>query len=136
MVSCWLFLRFRESVIIHLEFMGYFNIFKFGSKSKEVQWNEIDRRNLIEILTEAQVLLSEYSGGYSGKFYSAEEFYKAFSEELKKVQNSDFPNYDQFYFWFLPTCAFDDFTGMDGIKIANEAYFLLNKWSLSKQKFK
>ncbi len=80
--------------------------------------------NLISDLNDAEKLLSEFNGGYSNHFSSADEFYKAYSTELKKIKadlnNKKYPDLNLMYGWFLPTSDWDDFTGLDGMKLANK----------------
>ena len=86
---------------------------------------DIDKfNNLCTDLDIAKSLLREYSGGYSGNFDCAEEFYNSFTQELEKLKNdltkSKYPDLDKFYMWFLPTSAWDDFVGLDGLELANK----------------
>ena len=52
--------------------------------SRLINPDKADLNRLISDLDDAKKLLSEFSGGYSNNFLSAEEFYEAYSIELKK----------------------------------------------------
>src|SRR5688572_30609619 len=78
--------------------------------------------HLITNLEKAEKLLSEFRGGYSGNFFSAEEFHAAFVDRLNLLKSGKEEVLNEFYFWFLPTCHWDDFTNGDGLEIGNEVY--------------
>jgi hypothetical protein len=81
--------------------------------------------NLYGLLEKAETLASEYSGGYSHNFLSAEEFYSALSESIKKLKGGDIDEINKLYLWFAPTCDWDDFITQDGEELANELFGLL-----------
>jgi len=82
--------------------------------------NQIDK--LIIDLESAEELLSEFSGGYSGKFLSAEEFHSALCDRIEKLKSNDFNVLDDLWIWFAPTCQWDDFVGLDGLELGNKIY--------------
>ena len=77
---------------------------------------------LITNLEKAEKLLSEFHGGYSGEFLSAEEFHKAFLNNLELLKAGRLETLNEFYFWFLPTCHWDDFTNADGLALGNKIF--------------
>jgi len=86
-------------------------------------------KKLIEDLEKAEVYLSQFSGGYSGKYICATEFHKDFNEELEKLKNGNKKSLKLFYGWFLPTCEWDDFTNSDdkSLKIGNRIFKQLSE---------
>ena len=82
---------------------------------------------LFNLLDKAEYLASEFHGGYSGQFLSAEEFHKALSESINKLKQGDKTQLDQLHIWFLPTYCWDDFVGKVGQDLANQISELLSK---------
>jgi len=80
---------------------------------------------LINKLEKAEKLLSEFRGGYSGEFLSAQEFHSAFKNSLEALKKDKLDSLSQFYFWFLPTSTWDDFTNGDGLELGNEIFSIL-----------
>jgi hypothetical protein len=80
---------------------------------------------LIELLGQAEKLASEFRGGYSGKFLSAEEFHRALSDSISKLKKGDKTQLDTLHIWFLLTSCWDDFIGTEGQVLANEISGLL-----------
>lgn len=78
--------------------------------------------DLITKLEKAEKLLSEFRGGYSGEFLSAQEFHTAFVKNLELLKAGRLETLNEFYFWFLPTCHWDDFTNGDGTDLGNEIF--------------
>ena len=66
---------------------------------------------IIKDLKKAKQILAEYSGGHSGKYLSAEEFYIDLSDRIAKLENGDESVIDDLWIWFAPTCQWDDFVG-------------------------
>ena len=81
-----------------------------------------NKKNLIKLLDKAEKLVSEYSGGYSGIFLSAEEFQKDLKLSIEQYKNGDDSKLNEFYIWFAPTCAWDDFTGSEGENLGNQIF--------------
>mgnify|MGYP001795342216 CR=1 FL=1 len=67
--------------------------------------------NLISDLKKAERILSEYSGGYSGEYLSAEEFHRDLVDRIGKLENGDETVIEDLWIWFAPTGAWDDFVG-------------------------
>jgi hypothetical protein len=87
---------------------------------------ENDKLNrLYQLLRDAKVLSSAFSGGYSNHFASAEQFYVAFSDSIAKLTSGDLTQLHKQYFWFAPTCDWDDLIGKDGQALGNEIFELL-----------
>ena len=68
-------------------------------------------KNLITNLKQAEKILSEYSGGYSGEHLSAEEFHKDLVYRINKLEGGDNTVIEDLWIWFAPTCQWDDFVG-------------------------
>lgn len=83
------------------------------------------KKRLIHLLDKAEVVLSKYSGGYSGEFLSAEEFHQNLKNSIQEYKNGDIKKLDSFQIWFAPTCEWDDFVGKEGISLGNEIYELI-----------
>lgn len=81
---------------------------------------ETDNIKLIELLDKAEHLAGQFSGGYSGQFFSAEEFHLALVYSITKLKNGDKSQLYQLNIWFLTTSCWDDFIGRDGQELANE----------------
>jgi hypothetical protein len=78
-----------------------------------------DIEKLIIELDQAEKLLSQFSGGYSESFFSAEKFHQALIVHIEKLKNGDLRVLDNLYLWFLPTSDWDDFVGFEGQDLAN-----------------
>lgn len=70
-----------------------------------------EKLSLINDLKEAEKILSEYSGGYSGQYRSAEEFHKDFKDRLFELENGNEAVLEDLWIWFAPTCQWDAFVG-------------------------
>lgn len=66
---------------------------------------------LINDLKEAEKILSEYSGGYSGEHMSAEEFHQDLKARIVELENENEAVLEDVWIWFAPTCQWDDFVG-------------------------
>jgi hypothetical protein len=93
---------------------------------KELMTTQNENARLIDLLDEAEKLASEFCGGYSGQFLSAEEFHNALSDSIKKFKLGDKNQLDKLHIWFLPTSCWDDFIGKDGQDLANEISGILS----------
>lgn len=82
------------------------------------------RDHLIVLLDQAEELVSYYRGGYSTQFFSAQEFHAALAESIRLYKQGDETQLEKIYFWFAPTCCWDDFTGAEGMDIANKIFEL------------
>jgi hypothetical protein len=84
-------------------------------------------QDLIILLDEAEELASQFIGGYSNNFFSAEEFYEALKITIAKLKQGDTEVLNELWLWFAPTCDWDDFIGKDGEDLANKIHPLLRK---------
>ena len=82
---------------------------------------------LLELLDEAEKLSYQFSGSYSNHFFSAQEFSRALSESITKLKEGDKNQIDSLYYWFSPTCDWDDIIGKEGEEIANNIFELLSE---------
>ncbi len=82
---------------------------------------------LIHELGLAEKLVAEFSGGYSDDFMSAEEFHKALKTTIEKLEGGDLSVIDELWFWFAPTCSWDDFVGMEGLDLGNSIHEKLTR---------
>ena len=87
---------------------------------------QTDHKKLIGLLDKAEKLASEFQGGYSGQFLSAEEFHEALLDSINKFKQGDTTQLDKLHIWFLPTSCWDDFVGRAGQDLANEISNLLS----------
>ena len=104
----------------------------FKKKSRELSkieyWKKYGLFELFSDLHLAKKMLSEFKGGYSGKFTSAEEFYDTFVEHLHEIESDNVADFTQIWNWFAPTCAWDDFTGKQGEELGNRIFEKVNDW--------
>jgi hypothetical protein len=84
-------------------------------------------KKLIKNLEKAEQLASEFSGGYSGEFLSAEEFYLALQDRITRLKKGEYVVLEDLWIWFAPTCQWDDFIGTDGEYLANTIFEQLDK---------
>jgi hypothetical protein len=87
---------------------------------------------LFKLLDSAEKLASEFSGGYSEQFLSAEEFHLALKDSISRLKQGDRTQLDELNLWFLPTSCWDDFIGRDGQELANEISDILIKLTREK----
>ena len=90
--------------------------------TKIEEWKKFELFELFNDLDIALKILADYTGGYSGVFLSAEEFHKAFSEELIDLKYQNVPDFENICVWFAPTTAWDDFVGMEGIELGSRIF--------------
>lgn len=83
-------------------------------------------QKLLAPLREAVILASRYEGGCSSQFDSAEDFHRALSEKVDRLESGDVSALPTLRLWFLPTSAWDTFTGPEGMDLANEILDRLN----------
>lgn len=81
---------------------------------------------LISDIEKAEILASEYSGGYSGEFLSVEEFHRSLKDSLENLKNGELEDLDNLQLWFSPTGPWDDFIGLDGLVLGNQIFEKLN----------
>lgn len=70
-----------------------------------------DMQALLDLLEEAVILASQYSGGYSEGFMSAEQFHTTLAASVDRLKAGDYTELDQLYIWFAPAGAWDDLVG-------------------------
>ena len=101
---------------------------KSNKLTKIEYWKKWDFFDLLKDLHKAEKLLSEYTGGYSGSFLSVEEFHEAFIEAIDDIEFGNQTDLTRFYFWFAPTCQWDDFVGLDGQDLGNKIFERVSNW--------
>lgn len=82
-------------------------------------------KNLLIDLKQAEKIVSEYSGGYSGEHLSAEEFHKDLVDRINKLENGDMSVIEDLWIWFAPTCQWDDFVG--DVELGEKIFRQLNR---------
>ncbi|WP_299444294.1 hypothetical protein [uncultured Aquimarina sp.] len=101
---------------------------KKNQLSKIEYWKKWELSELIADLHKAEKLLSKYKGGYSNNFLSAEEFHKVLVEEIYEVESDNVADFTQIWYWFSPTCDWDDLTGIDGLELGNQIFDRVDNW--------
>jgi hypothetical protein len=96
-------------------------------KIKDINIFKPTKERLIKLLVKAEKMASHYSGGYSGEHLSAEEFHQDLKTAIKEYKNGDDSQINEFYFWFAPTCAWDDFVGQEGENLGNQIFDILTR---------
>lgn len=86
----------------------------------------------IDLLDKAEHLAGQFSGRYSGQFFSAEEFHLALVDSITKLKNSDNSQLDKLNIWFLPTSCWDDLVGSYSQGLANQISDILDKMTNDK----
>jgi hypothetical protein len=84
------------------------------------------RDELIKLLKEGLKLVSEFKGGYSNNFISAEDFYEKLNKSIQKLEQGENEEILKQYYWFAPTCDWDDIVGKDGTNIGNQIFEFLS----------
>ena len=104
----------------------------FKKKTKQLSkaefWKKYELFQLIGDLHSAEKLLSEFNGGYSTKFSSAEEFHKALVEEIYNVESDNVVDLTQIWLWFAPTSEWDSFAGIAGLELGNRIFKTADYW--------
>jgi hypothetical protein len=96
--------------------------------SKIDYWKKWEFFELLDDLHAASELLSEYKGGYSGKFLSAESFYEELVDAIDDIEFGNQTDLTRFWLWFAPTCEWDDFVGQEGLELGNRIFERVDKW--------
>jgi hypothetical protein len=87
-----------------------------------------DLQKLIGLLKRANSLLSEFSGGYSGEFMSAEEFHEKLKEIIVYLEELKVEHLLDILVWFVPASCWDDFVGIhDTEKLADQIYEIADR---------
>ena len=96
--------------------------------SKVDYWKKWEFFELLDDLHTTEKMLSEYKGGYSGEFLSAEEFHEALIEAIDDIEFGNQIDLSRFWIWFAPTSVWDDFVGEAGLELGNKIFERVNKW--------
>lgn len=80
------------------------------------------KSKLIKDLKKACEIASHYSGGYSGEFLDAQEFYQALKSAVSAFESGDDSQAKDLWIWFAPTTAWDDFIGTEGLNLGNSIF--------------
>lgn len=80
---------------------------------------------LLAELKKAHELASQFTGGYSERFFGAEEFANALGITISEFENGNNAVVDDLYLWFLPTSDWDDFIKMEGLELGQRVSDLL-----------
>lgn len=112
--------------------MRFFNnIFKSSrpeNLSKIEYWKKWEFFELIEDLHAAVKILSNYEGGHSGEFLSAQEFHQALEDAIDDIEFGNKTDLTRFWFWFAPTSVWDDFVGEEAVELGNRIFERVDKW--------
>lgn len=101
---------------------------KKNQLSKIEYWKKWELFELIEDLHKAEKLLSTCKAGYSGEFISAEDFHRAFVDELYNIEFDNVADFTLMWRWFMPNCIWDDFTGTEGLELGSRIFARLDRW--------
>lgn len=107
---------------------NFFKRINFNSVSKEDYWRKWEYFELLEDLHKALGLLSEYEGGNSGDFLSAQDFHLALEDAIDDVEFGNNDDLSKFWIWFAPTSVWDDFVGEKGADLGNSIFERVDKW--------
>ena len=83
---------------------------------------------LIAVLKKAHELASQFEGGYSVRFFGAEEFAKALGIAVNEFENGNDSVLDDLQLWFLPTSEWDDFIKLEGLELGQRISALLAEY--------
>ncbi|MDR1274896.1 MAG: hypothetical protein LBL72_00665 [Candidatus Accumulibacter sp.] len=72
---------------------------------------------LIAELKKAHALASQFTGGYSARFMSAEEFAHALAQTIAELEAGNTAALKKLNLWFLPTSDWDDFVKLEGMEL-------------------
>ncbi|WP_258101130.1 hypothetical protein [Marinoscillum pacificum] len=101
--------------------------------SKVEYWHKWRFFELLDLLHQAEKLLENYKGGYSGEFLSAEEFHGSLLEEIDNIEFGNQHDLTNIAIWFAPTQQWDDFVGEEGLELGNKIYDIANQWYKSEK---
>lgn len=96
--------------------------------SKQEYWEKWEFFDLIDDLHEAEKLLSNYSGGHSGTFLCAEDFYMALTDKIEDIEFGNQTDLSELWKWFAPTSAWDDFVSEEGKDLGDRIFSRLDRW--------
>ena len=83
-------------------------------------------KKLLDLLDSAVQLAGEFSGGYSNRFFSAEEFHAALQQAVADLKQGNYSVIDDLWIYFAPTCSWDDFVGKEGMNLGNEIFEMID----------
>lgn len=83
---------------------------------------------LLAQLKIAQALASQFTGGYSERFMSAEEFADALGKAISELESGNTAVTDELSLWFLPTGDWDDFVKLEGLEMGQRVSDLLEAY--------
>lgn len=89
--------------------------------------NHSKLEHLIKLLNQAEELASQFSGGYSNNFLSAQEFHSTLVESINKLKDGDTDQLNELWIWFAPTCDWDDLIHQKGQDLANKIFPLVTE---------
>lgn len=82
---------------------------------------------LLTLLGKAQELSSQYTGGYSEHFFSAEEFHAELKKSIQNLKAGELNELSNLQLYFIPTSDWDDFIGFEGMDLANEIFEIISE---------
>lgn len=83
--------------------------------------------SLLVDLDSAVLVASQYSGGYSGEYLSAEAFHVDLAAAVEQLKAGDTAVLGRLWIWFAPTCHWDDFITEEGIDLGNRIFGQLQR---------
>jgi hypothetical protein len=72
---------------------------------------------LVSELKKAHALASQFEGGYSERFFGAQEFAQALNKAIDDLKNGNTSVLGDLQLWFLPTSDWDDFVKNEGVEL-------------------
>ena len=72
---------------------------------------------LVSELKTAHALASQFEGGYSERFFGAQEFAQALNKAIDELKNGNTSVLGDLRLWFLPTSDWDDFVKNEGVEL-------------------
>ena len=85
------------------------------------------QRKLIAKLKTAHALVSQFTGGYSDGFSSAEEFSVALGKAIQALESGNREVLRDVRIWFLPTSDWDDFVGQEGVQLGEDVSRIIDQ---------
>jgi len=86
-----------------------------------------DLNKLILLLNDTEQLVSQFRGGWSDHFLSAEEFHKALKSSIERLKQGELEELNTLFLWFSPSYDWDDFTNGEGLERGNQIFAILYK---------
>jgi hypothetical protein len=82
---------------------------------------------LLPELREAHILASQFEGGYSERFFGAQEFAHALGNAIAELEQGNLSVLSDLQLWFFPTSDWDDFVKSDGIELGQRISDMLSE---------